>query len=111
MRIKNIWIWLSVPLFAGCFASLPPPPNREKIRASDGKWVEQRVERNLSRRPMEVYYVYRDSTGNYVRHGTDTHYYLEGQLKMEETIEKSKTERLHYEKLLYQLLSYSSRLP
>ncbi|MCC7301113.1 MAG: Eco57I restriction-modification methylase domain-containing protein [Bacteroidia bacterium] len=30
-----------------------------------------------------------------------------GQLKMEETIEKSKSERLHYESLLYQLLSYS----
>ena len=84
MRIKTALVPLAIPFFLGCFASLPPPPNREKIQAFDGRWVEQRVERNLSRRPMEVYYVYQDSNGNYLRHGTDTHYYMSGQVKMEE---------------------------
>ena len=69
---------------AGCAGSAPPPPDRSRIQAPDGKWVEQRITRHFSRRPEEIYYVYRDTAGNYIRHGSDTHYYLDGQVKFEE---------------------------
>ncbi len=84
MSIRTLCAGALVIHLAGCFGSPPPSPNREKIMSADGKWLEQRIVRHLSRRPKEIFFVYRDSAGNYIRHGADTRYYLNGQVQMEE---------------------------
>lgn len=71
-------------LFAACAGSPPPEPDRRKIQSPDGKWLEQRIVRHPSRRPQEIFYVYRDPSGNFIRHGSDTHYFADGQVKLEE---------------------------
>jgi antitoxin component YwqK of YwqJK toxin-antitoxin module len=83
MHLRLLSAGFFLAMLAGCFGSLPPAQSHEKI-LMDGRWVEPRINRNLSRRPEEVYYVYLDSSGNYVRHGTDLHFYLDGQIKLEE---------------------------
>ncbi len=84
MRIDRFLILLTPFFLIACAGSSPPKSERERIQAPDGKWVEPRILRHFSRRPVEVYYVYRDTSGNFVRHGSDIHYFLDGQVKFEE---------------------------
>ena len=84
LRFPLLLVLLLPFLFAACAGSPPPEADKRKIQSPDGKWLEQRIVRHPSRRPEEIFYVYRDSSGSFVRHGTDIHYFLDGQVKFEE---------------------------
>jgi hypothetical protein len=72
-------------MMSGCFGSLPPDPPCSDWRPPDDRPTEVRVTRNMSRRPTEVWRVALDSGGAWVRHGRDVKYFLDGQVKSEET--------------------------
>ena len=78
-----------------CLACSPAPEPvlpLEKKHLADGKWVEQRIRRFFNRRVEEVYFVYLDSVGNFVKHGSDTHYYMTSQIKFSEQYRDGKLE-------------------
>ncbi len=78
-----LWILFSAILI-NCAAPIPKQMQNEKLKSQDGILVERRISRHADGRPEENYYVYQDSLRNYVKHGLDTHYYLNGQIKFEE---------------------------
>ena len=83
MKNRHILAALS-GLCIACSQAPPAPQVPGRIQAADGRWLETRVVRHLSRRPKEVFHVYRDSTGAFIRHGSDTRYYMTGQVKFQE---------------------------
>jgi len=66
-------------LLAGCYGSIPPEPPCLERTGPDSALVEVRIERTMSRRPRRVWHVRRDSTGSWIPHGRDIHYFLNGQ--------------------------------
>lgn len=81
MKILMVSVFSLV--MVGCFSSIPCDPEGV-IGQYKGVDLEYRVERSLSRRPIHVYSVYRDSIGNYVQHGQNTLYFKSGQIKLRE---------------------------
>lgn len=81
--MKLLHLLPATPLFflCGCFGAIPPEPPCFDAVTSDGKILETRLRRNMSRRPVEVWHVYRDSSGNWIRHGRAVRYFLNGQTK------------------------------
>lgn len=77
------WLLLaaSAIVLCACYGSIPPEPPCSDVVAPDGKPLETRLRRNMSRRPVEVWHVYRDSAGNWIRHGRAIRYFLNGQTK------------------------------
>jgi len=58
----------------------------------DGLELESRVSRFKSGTIEEAFYVFRDSSGNFIRHGEDIHFYQNGQIKFKEIYNKGKQE-------------------
>lgn len=79
--MKRLLLLAALSLLSGCFGSIPPEPPCSDSVSSDGKVLEVRLRRNMSRRPVEVWHVYRDSSNNWVRHGRAVRYFLNGQTK------------------------------
>ncbi|MGL1903900.1 MAG: hypothetical protein OCC49_17310 [Fibrobacterales bacterium] len=71
-------------ILLGCYGGRPPELNRCVQVSEDGREVEERIERTLSRRPRRIYYVYRDPSDNWIQHGRDVIYYVKGSIKFEE---------------------------
>jgi len=71
-------------LLAGCFGAPPPDPPCSDWAAPTDRPTEIRITRNMSRRPTEVWREALDSAGDWVRHGRDVKYFLDGQVKAEE---------------------------
>jgi antitoxin component YwqK of YwqJK toxin-antitoxin module len=83
MLPKPIPALLCLALWAGCASrsrSVAIDPGPERI-TEEGRTLERRVSLNYSGNPVEIFYVYRDSAGNYVEHGSHRHFYQYGQLK------------------------------
>ena len=98
---KKIHSPLLIPILACAFvwllaacAHTPPPPEPKQILLPDGKTVEERIERDFSGRVVRVFQEYRDTAGNYVRHGSDRRYYRYGQPKYAEQYRDGKLEGL-----------------
>ena len=72
-------------IFINCGAHPVFIPNRESIESPEGVILEERLSRHWSRRPERLYYVYRDSLDNYIQHGPDTWFYLDGTVKFRES--------------------------
>ena len=77
MKLKILLI-VSLGL-AGCYGSIPPEPPCQESPSPDGIVTRIRIKRDLSRRPREVWHVRQDSSGSWIRHGRDIHYFLTGQ--------------------------------
>lgn len=82
----------SCALLAGCFGAPPPDPPCSDWPPPSDRPTEMRITRNLSRRPTEIWRVALDSAGNWVRHGRDVRYFMNGQVKSEETYHLGKLE-------------------
>lgn len=99
MHIRLSFLYLTTLLAAGiiltsCFSSRPPAPNREITLARDGRKIEERITRTLSRRPRKIFHVYKDSISNYIKHGPYTEYYLTGSVKYEAYYNSDKLDSL-----------------
>lgn len=79
MRFRLAALWALLPILVGCYGSLPPEPPCQDPGTTDSVRTEVRIDRDLSRRPRHVWRVRRDSTGSWIRHGRDIHYFLTGQ--------------------------------
>jgi antitoxin component YwqK of YwqJK toxin-antitoxin module len=62
----------------------------ERIALPDGRALERRVSLSFAGRPVEIFYVYKDTSGNYVKHGVHRHFYDYGQLKFTEQFRDGK---------------------
>lgn len=94
MRIESPLPWLLAVLLMACSTAKPVAISKEKVLSPDGKWLEERVVLHMSRRPKQVYHVYQDSSGNFIRHGSDRNYYLNGQMKFEEHYREGKLDSI-----------------
>ena len=72
-------------VLVGCFGAPPPDPPCSDWTAPTDRPTEIRITRNMSRRPTEIWREALDSAGSWVRHGRDVKYFLDGQVKSEET--------------------------
>jgi len=63
----------------GCYGSPPPEPPCFDLSMGDSVATETRIQRDMSRRPKRIWHVRRDSTGSWIPHGRDVHYFLNGQ--------------------------------
>jgi MORN repeat variant len=77
--MKHEPLLLAALLLAGCYGSIPPEPPCGESPSPDGVVTRIRIKRDMSRRPREVWHVRQDSSGSWVRHGRDIHYFLTGQ--------------------------------
>jgi hypothetical protein len=66
-------------ILGGCYGSIPPEPPCQESPVPDGVATQIRIKRDMSRRPREVWHVRQDSSGSWIRHGRDIHYFLTGQ--------------------------------
>lgn len=66
-------------ILGGCYGSVPPEPPCLESPPSDGVVTQIRVNRDMSRRPRQVWHVRQDSSGSWIRHGRAVHYFLNGQ--------------------------------
>lgn len=81
---KIVFFFVIVILAFGCSSTLIAIPVLEQIPVPEGTRLEQRVNRYFNGRPEEVYSVYRDSSGNFLKHGVDFHYFKTGQIEIKE---------------------------
>lgn len=72
-------ILLASLVLAGCYGSIPPEPPCLESPPFDSVATRVRIRRDMSRRPREVWHVRQDSSGSWIRHGRDIHYFLTGQ--------------------------------
>lgn len=70
---------LAALTLTGCYGSIPPEPPCQGSPTPDGVAVQVRINRDMSRRPREVWHVRQDSSGSWIRHGRSIHYFLTGQ--------------------------------
>jgi hypothetical protein len=75
----NRKLLLACFVLAGCYGSIPPEPPCLESPPPDGIATQIRVNRDMSRRPREVWHVRQDSSGSWIRHGRHIHYFLSGQ--------------------------------
>lgn len=87
---------LMIVFLASCASkqSKPVPLAQGKVTSPDGRLLEERVVLNFNRKPEELYQVYRDSAGNFIRHGYARHYYLNGQMKFEEHFKEGRLDSI-----------------